>query len=128
MVPHGTGPRDHPALEGLKLAPLGWDSRGFVVATKTLLLAVQEPRVTVRLAERGAAFEFAAETREARLRAFDKATGGLVGETELPANAGGAPITYRVGSRQFIVIPIGGGGVPPELVALAVEPSSADGR
>jgi glucose dehydrogenase len=128
MVPHGTGPRDHPALEGLKLAPLGWDSRGFVVATKSLLLAVQEPRVTVRLAERGAAFEFTAETREARLRAFDKATGGLVGETELPANAGGAPITYRVGSRQFIVIPIGGGGVPPELVALAVEPSSADGR
>ena len=88
---HGTGPRDRPALEGLKLPPLGWDSRGFVVATKTLLLAVQEPRLTVRLAERGSVFEHTAETREARLRAFDKATGDLLGEIELPANGRGRP-------------------------------------
>ncbi len=108
MVPHGTGPRDHPALEGLKLPPLGWDSRGFVVATKTLLLAVQEPRLTARLAERGAAIEFSAETREARLRAFDKATGGLVGEIELPASRGrsndvsrGEPTVCRHPDRQW---------------------------
>jgi quinoprotein glucose dehydrogenase len=127
-VAHGTGPRDHPALQGLKLPLLGWSSRGFVIATKTLLLAVQEPALTVRLAERGAAFEFSAETREPRLRAFDKATGDLLGEIELPANAGGAPMTYRVGNRQFIVIPTGGGGVPPELVALTVGPSSRASR
>ena len=30
-------------------------------------------------------------------------------------------MTYSVGSRQFIVVPVGGGGVPAELVALAIE-------
>lgn len=29
-------------------------------------------------------------------------------------------MTYRIGSRQFIAVPVGGGGVPAELVALTV--------
>jgi glucose dehydrogenase len=45
--------------------------------------------------------------------------GEILSETELPANAGGSPITYSVGSQQFIVVPIGGGGIPAELVALS---------
>lgn len=51
-------------------------------------------------------------------RAFDKKTGELLFEIELTANAGGAPMTYETAGRQFIVVPIGGGGVPAELVAL----------
>ena len=43
MIPHGTGPREHPRLVGLNLPDLGWPSRGFVLATKSLLFAVQEP-------------------------------------------------------------------------------------
>ena len=121
MIPHGTGPREHPRLAGLDLPDLGWPSRGFVLATKTLLFAVQEPNIADRpLSPVTNAFEVTAQTREARLRAFDKATGELVAQLDLPANAGGAPMTYRIGGRQLIVIPVGGGGVPAELVAVTV--------
>jgi hypothetical protein len=51
---------------------------------------------------------------------FDKRTGRLISTTELPANAGGSPVTYSLGSRQFIVVPIGGSSIPAELVALAL--------
>ncbi len=120
MVPHGSGPRDHARLKALNLPPLGWPSRGFLLVTKTLLFAFQEPAVSPEFSEATNTFEYMATTREPRLRVFDKRTGRLISETELPANAGGSPMTYRVGSRQFIVVPVGGGGVPAELVALAL--------
>lgn len=58
------------------------------------------------------------------LSAFNKATGELISETTLPANAGGSPMTYSLGSRQYIVVPVGGGGVPAELVGLALSTRS----
>jgi quinoprotein glucose dehydrogenase len=119
-VPHGSGPRDHPRLKSLSLPALGWPSRGFVIATKTLIAAVQEPATTGRLSQTTNAFEYTATTREPKLRLFDKRTGQLVSEIDLPANAGGSPMTYRIGSDQFIVVPVGGAGVAAELVALAV--------
>lgn len=119
-VPLGSGPRDHVRLKELNLPPLGWPSRGFLLVTKTLLFAFQEPAISARLSEATNAFEFTATTREPQLRVFDKRTGKLVSETLLPANAGGSPITYSLGSQQFIVVPIGGGGVPEELVALTL--------
>jgi quinoprotein glucose dehydrogenase len=120
MVPHGSGPRDHPALKHLHLPELGWSSRGFVLATKTLLFAVQGPHFAQVLSPRGNSAEQFAMTREPRLRAFDKKSGDLLFELELPANAGGSPITYEAGGRQFIVVPVGGGGIPAELIALAL--------
>lgn len=120
MVAHGSGPSDHARLKGLNLPPLGWPSRGFLLVTKTLLFAFQEPAVSPEFSDATNAFEYMATTREPRLRVFDKRTGRLISETDLPANAGGSPMTYRIGSRQFIVVPVGGGGVPAELVALAV--------
>lgn len=65
-------------------------------------------------------FVFVGHTREPRLRALDKQTGAQIAAVELPANAGGAPMTYAIGGRQYVVVPVGGGGVPAELVALAV--------
>ena len=120
QVAHGAGPRDHPALKGLNLPELGWPSRGFLLVTKTLLFAVQEPQVTRDFSADGSYFVYTAQTREPRLRAFDKQTGTQVAAVELPANAGGAPITYAIGGRQFVVVPVGGGGLPAELIALAV--------
>ena len=122
-VPHGSGPRDHPRLRPLSLPPLGWPSRGFVIATKTLVAAVQEPATTGRLSQTTNAFEYTATTREPKLRLFDKRTGQLVSEIDLPANAGGSPMTYRIGLDQFIVVPVGGASVAAELVALAVRGS-----
>jgi quinoprotein glucose dehydrogenase len=120
MIPHGSGPRDHPSLKDLHLPALGWSSRGFVLVTKTLLFAVQGPHFSQILAARGNSAEQFAVTREPRFRAFDKKSGDLVAEIELPANAGGSPITYEAAGRQFVVVPIGGGGIPAELVALAL--------
>ncbi len=123
MSPLGSGPRDHPALQELELPPLGWPSRGFVLATKTLLFAVQEPHVvSVPSFSSGRYYnmENYARTQEPFLRAFDKATGALLSQIELPANAGGAPVTYRASGRQWLVVPVGGGGLPAELVGLAL--------
>jgi quinoprotein glucose dehydrogenase len=44
-----------------------------------------------------------------KFRAFDKITGKLLWETELPAAGNATPATYEVGGRQFVVIAAGGG-------------------
>ena len=53
--------------------------------------------------------------------AFDKTSGELVWEMELPANVTGAPMTYLADGEQFIVFPIGGIFETSELIALALE-------
>ncbi len=52
---------------------------------------------------------FIAGTRDRKFRAFDKKTGKLVWEYELPAAGFATPITYSVGGRQYVVIAAGGG-------------------
>jgi quinoprotein glucose dehydrogenase len=44
----------------------------------------------------------------------------MLAEIELPANATGAPITYRAGGKQYIAFPTGGGPLPEELIAVAL--------
>ena len=55
-----------------------------------------------------------------RLYAYDKKTGDLVAEHELTANVTGAPMTYMLGGKQYIVFPTGGVQSPAELVAMAL--------
>jgi quinoprotein glucose dehydrogenase len=55
-----------------------------------------------------------------KFRAFDKATGGVLWETDLPAGTTGAPITYMFQGKQFIVVAIGGIDHPGEFVALSL--------
>lgn len=54
------------------------------------------------------------------LRALDKATGETIAEFELPSPSQGLPMTYLHEGRQFVVISVGGGGNPAELVAFAL--------
>ena len=70
------------------------------------LVIAGEPQVTT-----------AGHPRGALLRAYDKATGKEIGGVFMPAQATGAPMTYMVNGRQYIVIAIGGGGFPAELIA-----------
>ena len=51
---------------------------------------------------------------------YDKATGAMLAEIPLPANATGSPITYMSGSKQYIVFPVGGGPLVEELLAIAL--------
>ena len=53
-------------------------------------------------------------------RALDKATGATIAEIELPNAQIGLPMTYMHEGRQYIVISVGGGGEPAELIALAL--------
>ncbi len=104
-VPLGDGPRDHEALRGLDLAPLGnYDKSGGPLLTRTMLFIGQGIESNT-------------------LRAFDKDTGYEVFEMELPARSSSAPITYLAGGTQYIVLAIGGGDATEQLVALALPPS-----
>ncbi len=64
--------------------------------------------------------EIKVEVRDPKLVAYDKATGKLVGEVPLPRNATGAPMTYMLGGKQFIVVPTGGANLPAELIVLSL--------
>lgn len=53
-----------------------------------------------------------ASTMDEKFRAFDKTTGELLWEYQLPAGGYAAPCTYSVKGRQYVVIAAGGGGKP----------------
>ena len=57
---------------------------------------------------------------EAQLRAFDKRNGDHLVSLPLPARGTGAPMTYVVGGRQYIVVAVGAGDERNELVALSL--------
>ena len=109
MIPLGDGPREHPALKHLDLGPLGSGGRGLPLLTKTLLF-VGEDGLSTRYGSGG----------ERKLRAFDKATGELYWEFELPGFVNAAPMTFMVRGKQYIVVAIGGAEDPDALVALSL--------
>ncbi len=51
---------------------------------------------------------FIAGTRDEKIRAFDKKTGKVLWEYQLPAGGFATPITYEVNGKQYIVIAAGG--------------------
>ena len=53
-------------------------------------------------------------------RAYDKATGDVVAEIELPAGVSSAPITYMHEGRQYIVMALGEADYETEFIALAL--------
>ena len=120
MVANGDGPRNHPLLKPLNLPPLGQSVRAAPLVTKTLLFVSEGDQVNVRTPPNGGG---------KKLRAFDKATGKVVWETELPAGTTGTMMTYQVKGLQYIVVAIGGQNHPPEFVAFALtEPSGSSRR
>jgi glucose dehydrogenase len=113
MVANGDGPRDHPLLKDLHLPPLGVPNRPAPLVTKTLLFigegsdaVIGTPQVSWGWGK--------------KFRAYDKATGQVVWETELPSGTTGAPMTYMHKGKQYIVVPIGAKDHPAEFVALAI--------
>jgi quinoprotein glucose dehydrogenase len=113
MAPNAAGPRDHPALTGLTLPELGQPSRDMPLLTKTLFFLSQGDPLMIRTPPMRAPFGN-------RLRAYDKATGKVVWETEFPAGATGAIMTYQHAGRQYIVVPIGSRNHPGEFIALSL--------
>ncbi len=70
---------------------------------------------------------FIAATKDGKFRAFNKRTGKLLWETDLPASGFATPATYEVNGRQYIVIACGGGKLGTKsgdsYVAFAAKPS-----
>ena len=112
MAANGDGPRNHPLVKDLNLPPLGIPGRGAPLLTKTLLF-IGEGSDALPGTNRDGMFG-------RMFRAYDKATGAIVWETELPAGTTGAPITYMHQGKQYIVVAIGGREQSPELIAFAL--------
>ena len=108
-VANGDGPRDHPAINDLKLPPLGNTGRVGPLITKNLVF-MGEGMITTQPPGAGGK----------KFRACDKATGKVVWETDLDGGSSGVPMSYMWRSKQYIVVPMGWSGHPGEFVALAL--------
>jgi glucose dehydrogenase len=108
---NGDGPRNHPLLKDLKLPPLGTASRPTALVTRTLLFIGDGSNLFggIHPSMWGKAF-----------RAYDKATGKVIWETELPSGTTSGPMTYLTRGKQYIVVPIGGRDEPAEWIALGL--------
>ena len=109
QIAHGETPdsiRNNPALKGLTIPRTGRTARAGTIVTKTLVISGEGGFFTTPSGQRGA-----------MLRAYDKATGKEVGAVYMPAPASGSPMTYMLGGRQYIVVPISGAGFSAEFLA-----------
>jgi quinoprotein glucose dehydrogenase len=101
--------KTHPALKGLNIPRTGRADEGGIVVTKTLAFAGQGCGLFRGGGGGGPMFY-----------AYDKATGAVLHELQLPANTCGNPMTYMVNGKQFIVVAVGAQNFPAELVALSL--------
>ncbi len=109
QIAHGETPdnvRNNPALKGVNIPRTGRAGNIGMVTTSTLVIAGEAGFVTNSQGQRGA-----------YLRAYDKATGKDAGAVFMPAGQTGAPMTYMMNGKQYIVVAVGGTGFPAELLA-----------
>lgn len=81
---------EYKELTAKGIPPTGSENYGGAVVTKGGLL-------------------FIAATRDEKVRAFDKETGKLLWQSDLPASAHATPTTYRYRGKQYFVLACGGG-------------------
>jgi len=100
---------------------MGLPSRNWTLVTRTVMIVVQlgyysPPRFVpgLNLPVRDL------HNRDPHLWVYDKTSGEMLAEMELPANATGAPMTYMAGGKQFIVFAVGGGPLVEELIAVSL--------
>ncbi|MEX1034182.1 MAG: PQQ-binding-like beta-propeller repeat protein [Cellvibrionaceae bacterium] len=102
--------RNHPALQGLDL---DFDNMGQIsvrpspLVTKTLLFLAESANI-------------GGDPGGKMFRAYDKKTGEVVAEIELPAKTSGAPMTYLHEGRQYIAVALSEREHPAELITLAL--------
>jgi quinoprotein glucose dehydrogenase len=82
--------KNHPLLKGVTLPKTGSPSRAGILVTKTLLFA-------------GEGYE-----GQPKFRAYDKKTGAIVWEADIPQSQTGLPMTYLHRGKQYIVFAVHG--------------------
>jgi quinoprotein glucose dehydrogenase len=109
---NGNGPRDHPALRNLNLPPLGQGGRAAPMITKTMVFLGEGSNISPSVHIPGSGGKM--------FRGYDKRTGEVLWEMELPGGTTGAPMTYMVNNKQYIAVTIGWKDMPAEVIALAL--------
>jgi quinoprotein glucose dehydrogenase len=112
-VANGDGLRHHPAFKGLNVPPIGTPGRNAALVTKSFVFMGEGSDAGVGLPPGGG-------YGGKMFRAFDKKTGAIAWQIELPAGVSNAPMTYAVGGKQYIVVAVSGRQHPGELIALAL--------
>ena len=111
IQPLGNGPRNHPLLKDLNLGPLGEISEGqAALVTKTLLF------VTVWRRQRDGRIPLVPswaphgdpDFDKKILYVFDKQSGQLLREIEVPGRAAASPLTYLYRGKQYLTMAVGG--------------------
>jgi quinoprotein glucose dehydrogenase len=122
MVPNGDGPRNHPLLKPLNLPPLGHPGRSAPLLTKTLLFVGEGDPIMAdpTRVPSGMPLSLAPGAGGRKFRAYDKATGKVLWETDLPAGTTGAPISYMSGGKQYIVVAVGARDHLAEYIAFSL--------
>ncbi|SEH87877.1 pyrroloquinoline quinone-dependent dehydrogenase [Tardiphaga sp. OK245] len=123
-IPAGRGPIDSPALRGLKLDRLGVPRQSHILLTDNVLfIAPEGTNSVIGLSSRGNALitQATADESEPFLYAHDAKTGELISELRLPGAAFGNLMAYAAGGKRFLVVPIGGAGLPSQLVAVQID-------
>ena len=100
--------RNHDKLRGLNIPRTGHDDRAGLLVTKSLLFAGE-----------GAGL-FVASEGGTKFRAHDKRTGGIIREMDLGSRQTGLPMTYAIGGKQYLIVPVGAPGSAGEFVALTL--------
>jgi quinoprotein glucose dehydrogenase len=109
QVPHGDTldtTKENPALKGVDIPKTGRIGPIGTLTTKTLLISGESGFSKNPAGQRGA-----------KLFAYDKATGQVVGEQWMFAPQTGSPMTYMLGNKQYLVVAVSGAGVPAEFIA-----------
>jgi quinoprotein glucose dehydrogenase len=101
--------KNHPALKGVTIPRTGRADEGGIVLTKTLMFAGQ-----------GCGLFRAGSGGSQMFYAYDKATGAVVHEMELPGGTCGNPMTYSINGKQYIAVSVGSRTTTAEIVSLAL--------
>jgi quinoprotein glucose dehydrogenase len=122
MTPNGDGPRNHPAISHLNLGPLGVPGRPAPLLTKTLLFVAEGStnRPGGARVPEGMPPEIVTNYGGRIFRAYDKATGDVVWETELPAGSIAPPVTYLSGGKQYLLVSTGDVNTAGEILAFSL--------
>lgn len=112
-VPNGDGPRHHPLLKEANLPPLGVPNRPAPLLTKTLLFLGEGSNVVSGTIDETWGWG-------KKFRAYDKRTGAVIAELELPSGTTAGPMTYMFKGKQYIMVAIADKSHAPEFIALAL--------
>lgn len=113
MAADGDGPRDSPELKSLHLPMLGVMSRPAPLLTKTLLFLGEGSDAI--FGSGPSPYDWGK-----KFRAYDKTTGKVIAEIELPSGTTGGPMTYLYKGKQYIVVAVGSKHDAPQLIGLSL--------